>query len=166
MSRVTALVITHNSAEVVDACLASCGALDALVVDNGSSDDTVQRVSGHPRARLLANVENRGFAGAANQGFREAGGDYVLLLNPDARLDAGLDLLIELMDGDPQCAIAAGVLTDAAGAVQRGFTARRFPRALTLVFEALGLNRIAPWNPVNRTYRYLDRNFTEACEVD
>src|SRR5581483_3361158 len=98
MSRVTALVITHNSAEVVDACLTSCGALDTIVVDNASSDDTVQRVSGHPRAKLLANVENRGFAGAANQGFREAGGDYVLLLNPDVHLDIGFNELVELMD--------------------------------------------------------------------
>jgi len=166
MSRVTVVVVTYNSSEVIDACLDSCRPLDVVVVDNASSDETVQKVNAHSSVRLLANSQNRGFAAAVNQGFLASQGAYVLLLNPDVRLDAPPDPLIAALDNDPRCAIAAGVLTNENGAIQYGFTARKFPGAKTLAFEALGLNRVFPRSSVNRKYRCLDRNFTALSEVD
>jgi N-acetylglucosaminyl-diphospho-decaprenol L-rhamnosyltransferase len=166
MSNTTVIVVTHNSGEVVDDCLQSCRGLDVLVIDNASGDDTVARVKRHGEVRLIANTENRGFAGAVNQGVKAAGVDYLLLLNPDARLLDSPAPLSAALDGDATCAIAAGVLVADNGEIQRGFTARRFPTATALAFEVLGINRLAPWNPVNRSYRYLDRNLRQAAEVD
>ena len=56
--------------------------------------------------------------------------------------------------------IAAGQLTDEHGRPQRGFTLRRFPSASTLMFEVLGINRLIPANPLNRSYRCLDLDLT------
>ncbi len=49
---------------------------------------------------------------------------------------------------------------------RRGFTIRRFPTPLTLWFELCGFNRLWPSNPVNRRYRYLDRDLEQAGPVE
>ena len=55
---------------------------------------------------------------------------------------------------------------DKTGKPQKGFTIRRFPTPLTLWFELSGLNRLWPSNPVNRRYRYLDRDLDHAGPVE
>jgi hypothetical protein len=50
--------------------------------------------------------------------------------------------------------------------VQRGFALRRFPGALTLIFEVLGINRLIPSNPLNRSYRCLDLDLTRPVEAE
>jgi GT2 family glycosyltransferase len=139
-------------------------ALIPVVVDNASSDDTVERVRARTGVRLIANRDNRGFAAAANQGVREVGeAEFLLLLNPDACLATPLNDLIE---ASRRHGLAAGKLVGADGRAQRGFTLRRFPTPAALVFELLGLNRIWPRNPVNRRYRYLDRDLNQPGPVE
>jgi GT2 family glycosyltransferase len=85
--------------------------LSVLIVDNGSTDDSLKRfeeLSG-PSCRLSALESNRGFAEGMNTGLREAvTGDfeYVWLLNNDAfpRQDC-LQRLVERMRRDPQLAM-------------------------------------------------------------
>jgi N-acetylglucosaminyl-diphospho-decaprenol L-rhamnosyltransferase len=130
--------------------------LTPVVVDNASSDDTVERVRSRTGVRLIANPGNRGFAAAVNQGAREAGQpEFLLLLNPDAFLATPLDNLIE---AGRRHGLAAGKLVGEDGRAQQGFSIRRFPTPAALVFELLGLNRMWPGNSVNRHYRYLDRD--------
>jgi GT2 family glycosyltransferase len=139
-------------------------ALIPVVVDNASSDDTVERVRARTGVRLIANRDNRGFAAAANQGVREVGeAEFLLLLNPDACLATPLNDLIE---ASRRHGLAAGKLVGQDGRAQRGFTLRRFPTPATLVFELLGLNRMWPRNPVNRRYRYLDRDLEQPGPVE
>ena len=58
-----------------------------VVVDNASSDRTVDMVRACGGAKLIANKKNLGFAYAVNQGVREAAGsDFILVLNPDTEL--------------------------------------------------------------------------------
>jgi N-acetylglucosaminyl-diphospho-decaprenol L-rhamnosyltransferase len=136
----------------------------AIVVDNASSDSTVDCVRGRSGLRLIANSENRGFAAGLNQGVRESGGsDFILILNPDAQLVTPIDKLVEATQRQ---GVAAGRLVDETGRTQAGFTIRRFPTPASLVFELFGVNRLWPSNPVNRSYRYLDRNLDQAGPVD
>ena len=86
--RVSIVLITFNSAAYLPRCLSgiqqqSHSDLELIVVDNASSDWSLQRVSG---AHVIANHVNVGFAAAANQGIAAATGDYILLLNPDVFL--------------------------------------------------------------------------------
>jgi N-acetylglucosaminyl-diphospho-decaprenol L-rhamnosyltransferase len=129
----------------------------ATVVDNASTDRTVELVRQRSGVKLVANRDNRGFAGAANQGFAVTGGDPILLLNPDVRLRTPLTPLVQAcLDHG----LAAGQLTGPDGRVQAGFNIRRFPSPAALALELLGINRLWPGNPVNRRYRYLDRDLT------
>jgi len=157
MKTLGVVIVTHNSEAVIGKCLASLAQADAevVVVDNASADNTCRRVLEARGAALIANPWNRGFAAAANQGIGALETPYVLLLNPDAEILSGLDALMAACS-EPGVAAACGKLVDGGGRPQTGFMVRRFPTAAALSFEALGLNRLWPGNPVNRRYRCLD----------
>lgn len=165
MSTVEAIVVTWNSGATIDRCIESCVGMALTVVDNASSDDTVERVRRHRDVYLIENGRNRGFAAAVNQGIGRTGAEHVLLLNPDVELLGPVTGLIEAC-ASGRNAIASGLLVDASGASQAGFTVRRLPSALTLAFEALGLNRLFPWNVVNRRYRCLDLDLNSPADVE
>ena len=100
--RVTVVVIAWNPGARIDACLDALhaqdhGDVEAMVVDNASGDGTAARVAErHPWAKLVANPTNRGFAGAANQGFELGSGEAVMTLNPDVVLEPTPDILAGL----------------------------------------------------------------------
>ena len=165
MRNICAVIVTWNSAGTIERCLASCGDLPVVVVDNASSDSTTQIIRQHPSVYFIANTENRGFAAAVNQGVAVSAADYVLLLNPDVELSGSIDPLAAACD-EPGVGIACGQLTGSDGSPQTGFTIRRLPTPTTLGFEVLGLNRLIPRNPVNRRYRYLDMNLTHVSDVE
>jgi N-acetylglucosaminyl-diphospho-decaprenol L-rhamnosyltransferase len=162
---VEAIIVTWNSGATIDRCIESCAGMAVTVVDNASSDDTVERVCRHRNVYLIENQHNRGFAAAANQGIGRTGAEHVLLLNPDVELLGPITPLIEAC-ASGRNAIASGRLIDANGATQTGFTVRRLPSPLTLAFEALGLNRLFPWNAVNRRYRCLDMDLKSPADVE
>jgi GT2 family glycosyltransferase len=160
------VIVTYNSAAHIGPCLdaALLSGAEVIVVDNASQDDTRAVVTARG-ARLIANVDNRGFAAAVNQGIRALDTPYILLLNPDAILQTGLKPLRACCDR-PGAAGVGGKLLDAAGNPQVGFMFRRFPTPRTLIFETLGLNRIWPHNPVNWQFRCLAFDIANEQEVD
>ena len=170
---VAAVIVTHNSADVINSCMEALSKMGPnitpIIVDNASSDETVDRVKVRSGVRLIANPENRGFAAAVNQGEREATaraaseGDFILLLNPDVELLTAVD---QLTESAQRHGLAAGRLVDQAGRTQAGFTLRRFPTPAALICELFGINRLWPSNPVNRRYRCLDCNYDEPAIVE
>lgn len=68
---------------------------ELIVVDNASGDDPEPAARAwEGELRFLPIDENRGYGAAANVGVREAGGEAVVLLNPDTvLLDSGLGAL-------------------------------------------------------------------------
>jgi hypothetical protein len=161
------LIVTHNSASFIESCLEAALSRSAtvLVVDNASGDDTCRLVKRFPAAGLIANPENRGFAAAVNQGFQALDCPFVLLLNPDAVLQTSLEPLVQACM-TPGVGAAAGPLFDAAGRPQAGFMVRRFPAALTLCLESMGINTLLPGNPVNRRYRCYDLDLSHPQPVE
>ncbi len=93
---ISVLIVTWNGWHHLQDCLPSILSQDyprekieVLVVDNGSTDGTVERLeAAYPQVRLIRNQENQGFAEPNNVAAREARGDFVALLNNDMRADA------------------------------------------------------------------------------
>jgi len=167
LNEIGIVIVAHNSVEVIGACLdaALAESVEIVVVDNASRDGTREEVLRRRGVGLIANPWNRGFAAAANQGMAGVRRRYVLLLNPDVVLKGGLAALAAACS-QPGIAAAGGKLLDEAGRPQIGFMVRRFPTALSLSFEVLGLNRLWPGNPVNRRYRCLDLDPDAPGEIE
>ena len=94
---ISIVIVTYDHAAEIDACLdgalAQAGGgleIEVVVADNASRDGTAERVRGRGDAvRLIEMGANRGFAAAVNSAFRVAGGEHVLILNPDCVMDRG-----------------------------------------------------------------------------
>lgn len=165
------VIVTYQSADVIDACLAAAEPTGAeiVVIDNASTDGTQSRVAkraaANSRIRLIANPENRGFAAAVNQGVHASTAPFVLMLNPDAILCGRVDSMIQACS-EPGAGAVGGKLIDAGGVPQRGFNVRRFPTPEALIFENLFINRLWPGNPVNWRFRCFDIDLNRAAEID
>jgi N-acetylglucosaminyl-diphospho-decaprenol L-rhamnosyltransferase len=138
---VVAVIVTYNSAVVVGDLLDSLkGPLQEfnsqiVVVDNGSTDDTVAFLEARQDCRVIK-AENRGYAAGINRGVREAGpSDAILVLNPDVRVHE--DMVSELVSGlrRPGVGIVAPRSQEADGSLDKSL--RRQPTLL----RATGLSR-------------------------
>jgi GT2 family glycosyltransferase len=121
------VIITYFSGPEIGPCLdaAMASGAEIIVVDNGSTDGTLEEVS-RRGVRLIANRRNQGFAAAANQGFAALNTPYILLLNPDAVIAEGLKEL-QLACSISGAAGAGGRLLNHDGSPQIGFMVRRLP---------------------------------------
>ena len=82
------VVVTYNSADVIDGCLDAClrvpSALDRRCRQRVFGRHCRSRPADRPGLELIANKTNRGFAGAVNQGFAALEDQQaILILNPD-----------------------------------------------------------------------------------
>ncbi|MEM9256404.1 MAG: glycosyltransferase family 2 protein [Pseudomonadota bacterium] len=137
---VSIIVVSWNTESLVDECLASIeqqmpedAFYETIVVDNASSDGTVELVKAkYPKATLIANDENLGFATACNQAARRAVGRYFLLLNSDASLrDGNVRKLVDMMDKDESIGVISGALMGSSGRVS--VPCKSFPRPVELI---------------------------------
>lgn len=103
---------------------------EIFVVDNGSTDGSPEQVTAsYPQVQVIRNHCNNGFARANNQAIARASGDFVVLLNNDAFLEADtLTRFEKVFQTNPRCAVVAGQLVDAEGQRQR--SSGRVPTAL------------------------------------
>lgn len=103
--RVAVVLVTHNSAGVIEDALNSIpDGCEIVVVDNASSDETVRRLSGYD-VKLTTSDENLGFGKACNLGAAATTREFIFFLNPDATLDGeAVVKLVAAADAHPQAA--------------------------------------------------------------
>lgn len=141
--RVSVVVVTYNSAADLKGLLPTLAAsatpavrTTVVVVDNGSSDDSVSTAESSPHVDLVIRAENRGYAAGINAGAAAAADfDALLVLNPDVRLHD--DALQEMVAAthDPEVGIVAPRLVDARGATL--WSQRREPSLARTWAEAI-----------------------------
>ena len=92
MEKVYVVIVTYNGAQWIKHCLDSVFnstiPVSVIVVDNGSSDSTLEIIKeDYSQCKIIATSENLGFGRGNNLGMRTAisnGADYIYLLNQDA----------------------------------------------------------------------------------
>lgn len=92
---VSILIVNYNGRHLLEECLSSVFAVkypksqyEVILVDNCSSDDSVNFVKQtFPLVRIITSEINRGFAGGNVLGLWYSKGEYIVLLNNDARVD-------------------------------------------------------------------------------
>ncbi len=96
MPLISVIILTWNGIQkgLLEECLSSVlpqadESHEIIVVDNGSSDETVSWVREHvgDAVRLIAIPENQGYAEGNNVGIREAKGQWIVLLSNDTAVD-------------------------------------------------------------------------------
>ncbi|MEO0077746.1 MAG: glycosyltransferase family 2 protein [candidate division WOR-3 bacterium] len=166
--KLSIVIVTWNSAQEIEACIDSISCarpFEILVVDNGSTDGTLDRLSRYDHLKLIRNPSNTGYAHANNQGIRYAVGDYVLLLNPDTRVEPGaLDILADFLDRHPEIAAVAPRLVNPDGSTQDSI--RSLPTAGTVLAEILGLARLFPKSRVLGRWRRRDFDYEQPASVE
>lgn len=104
--RVTIIILTWNQLRYTKICIESIKKLtdrnryDLVVVDNGSTDKTIEYLKtalDGSRDIVIGNTKNRGFSGGNNQGLKVAESEYILMLNNDCRIEKNnwLDILLD-----------------------------------------------------------------------
>ena len=143
MADVSVVVVTFNALPWVEQALESVRGHETIVVDNGSSDGTVELVRERfPDVRLLQE-ENKGFGAGSNAGMRVATGNWFLLLNSDAWATEGaLERLVAFGEAHPDAAVVGPKLRFPDGQLQR--SVRGFPTLWRLATEYLFLRKLAP----------------------
>jgi len=121
---VIAIIVTYNGLQWIDRCLGSVadtsGAVHTIVVDNGSTDGTVEEIkSRFPNVELIQPEKNLGFGHANNLGMKIAldrNAEFVFLLNQDAWLQPkALGTLITASRKHPEYGILSPIHLNGAG---------------------------------------------------
>lgn len=67
-----------------------------IIVDGGSTDESLELIAKYPHIRLLKQTEKTGMYGAISQGFKEAKGDFITWVNSDDRIVVtGFEIMIK-----------------------------------------------------------------------
>lgn len=149
MPQLSVVIVSYNTVDLLRDCLKSVwgdvaeGEAEVLVVDNASSDGSPEMVSKEfPRAALIRNPQNVGFAKANNQAIGISSGRFILLLNADARLVAGCcERLVARMHRNPGLGICGPAILNEDGSRQPSWGQFPSPRLefafQTLLYKAL-----------------------------
>jgi GT2 family glycosyltransferase len=125
---VSIVIVSFNAHRDLERCLASlyahppAAAHEIVVVDNGSTDRSVETARRWPGVKVIDNRDNLGFARATNIGIRASHGANLLLLNSDTVVPAGaIDRLLDELDRDAGVAVVGPRLVDGSGRAELSF---------------------------------------------
>jgi GT2 family glycosyltransferase len=172
---VSICIVTWNSARWIESCLeavreaAASISAEVIVVDNGSSDESLQlaQSAAFRRLRVVDASENHGFAGGVNRAISLSRGEYVLLLNPDCELAPdSLHQLKKFLDSSPKAAVAVPLLFGSDGEPQREFQLRRLPTVSSIASELLLFEKLVPTNRLTSQYRHRELDITAPARVE
>lgn len=124
----TIVIVSYNAASDLQRCLQSlqdappAASHEIIVVDNASTDSSVEVARGWPDVRVIEAGGNLGFARANNLGIRESDGELVLLLNSDTIVAPGaIDRLVADLRVHPEAAVAGPRIVDGGGRTELSF---------------------------------------------
>lgn len=147
---VSVIIVNWNSSRLLRECLTSVqegerssgAALETIVVDNGSEDDSLSTVADYRDVVLISNAANLGFAAACNAGARAARGRYLLFLNPDCRMTgASVEACCSALRRDPSVGVVGVALADDSGRVAR--SCHYFPSLHHFLLRLSGLSALS-----------------------
>lgn len=139
--KISIIIVTYNSLVTIHSCLAhlreaaqriNC---ELIAVDNNSTDNSPSAIRNFwPRAKVIVNRKNKGFALAANQGAKAAFGEYLLFVNPDLFVDSNcLEEFLVFIRNKERIGAVGGRMRFPDGRFQP--TCRKLPTLSNLIFS-------------------------------
>lgn len=122
MRKIAFAIVMWNNADIIGGCLDSVLQQRGIdpqiyILDNASTDETVDVVKKYPQVHLLRAKENLGFARGNNilirHALRDTDVEWVALVNSDATLDSGWSsALLDYVEGRSRVAAVQGLTLD------------------------------------------------------
>jgi GT2 family glycosyltransferase len=167
MVDVSIIIVTRNTRAITIAAVQSIFESqdelekEIIVVDNGSTDGTESALMAEfPTIKFIRSESNLGFARANNLGAEKAAGEFLLLLNSDARLKSdSLRLAVDWMRQNPKAGVAGAQLLNPDGSRQNSIA--NFPSLATELLNKSLLRRIFP-----RRFPGKEHEFLEPVQVE
>ncbi len=167
---VSIIIVNWNSGSLLKECVESIllysdGLVqEVIIIDNASTDNSMDLVPINNKINPVKNELNRGFGAACNQGYLISKSEYVLLLNPDARLLPGsLESCCSFMQSNQKIAVLGVKHVDDSNSVQPSCS--RFPSFIDFISLSLGLHQVAP-RFFKSPILMLDYNYEKEGTVD
>lgn len=137
-----------------------------FLVDNAAGDGTGAMVREEfPWVKIIDKQGNVGFGAGNNLAFREAKGEYVMLVNPDLTFFKGeMEKLLTFADAHPDIGFIGPKLLNPDRSLQRSF--HRFPSPLIPVYRRTRLGRTSRGKKKVERYLMLDVDPANVQDVD
>ncbi len=144
---ISTIVVNYNAGGFLRNCIDSllnCPlAIEIIVVDNASTDSSLDTVCGLRNVQIIKNSNNLGFAAACNIGLRVATAPFLLFLNPDCSFKSGtLVSLLENIRDTQNVGMIGGMLVNVDDTEQPGGR-RAVPTPWRSFVRAFGLARFS-----------------------
>ena len=163
-ARWAAVIVNYNAGDHVAACVRSVHddagtsdatrAVDIVVVDNGSTDGSLDAVRGDGIARIVHAPGNVGYARAANLGIAATYAPVVAVLNPDLTVEPGTAAaMLEAIGRDARAGAVGPQVVDPDGNV---YSSARHVPALGVALGHAMFSLVWASNPWTRRYRQED----------
>lgn len=173
MPKLSIIILSFNTKDYLKNLLSSIKSslrtgfnLETIVVDNGSSDNTVLMISKNfPEVILIKNQKNLGFAKACNQGAKQAKGKFLLFLNSDTRVEKDTFLKMLAFLETEKVAAATCKLLLSSGKIDPSCH-RGFPTPWNAFCYFSGLEKLFPSFKAFSGYHQTWKGFTTIHEVE
>jgi GT2 family glycosyltransferase len=137
------IIVNWHSVEYLRKCLASIYenttdvTFEVVVVDNASQDGCSEMLAREFHlVRFIQSLQNLGFSGGNNLGFRYSSGRNILCLNPDTEVvGPALTRMIQFLDTHADAGIVGAKLLASDGSIDTSCI-RRFPTVLNQAVDA------------------------------
>ena len=124
--KLSIVILEYHSVPDLRSCIASIRnnlnglAIEIIVSSNSCYDQEFQGqlISEFSQLKWVFNEENLGFAKGTNQGIKLASGDYIMILNVDAKIITDLNAPIKYLQDNRNVGIVGPQIIDSAGNIQ------------------------------------------------
>ncbi len=145
-SSVSAIIVNFNAGCLLDQCISSLQACheikEIVIVDNASSDTSLESLADLSRVKIVKNSRNLGFATACNIGLENVVFNYVLFFNPDGVITPdALNNMLTCLNTHPKIGMVGGQLINPDGTEQAGGR-RAVPTPWRSFVRAFGLHHL------------------------
>ncbi len=144
------VIVNWNSGGYLEKCIRSITSLNVdegmgkiIVVDNGSTDNSLNKIEHLNNVKIITNTDNKGFAAACNQGINACNNPYVVMINPDVEVfETTLIESVRFMEQNQNIDIMGCMQLNELGETVP--SCARFPTPIRFFYDSTGLSKLFP----------------------
>ncbi len=156
MNKISIIIVTYHNEDTIRECINSIldknfNDIEIIIVDNSNNNKTFNVIKSIKSKKILVikPEKNLGFAKGCNLGAKNAHGEYLMFLNPDAIFLNNVCLHLKtFLEKKDKCAIVGPQIINYINKnIEK--TCRNLPNFLTLILQSFGLDKYSGYYILN-----------------